>query len=470
MKVPSAIFREYDIRGIVDQELSADFALALGIVFGEHLQSLQSLPLSVSVGRDCRLTSDAYAEALITGLRKTGINIIEIGICPSPLTYFSLAHWKLSASIMVTGSHNPSDYNGFKLAIGANTLHGEEIQTLRKKLEVHSPETWTHRPCKGSLEQRPIIEPYIDWVCASIKHPLQKKKIILDAGNGTASTVAPTLFKRLGAEVIPLYCELDGRFPHHHPDPTVKANLKDLVACVLAEKADFGLAFDGDADRIGLVDERGQILFGDEILIFLARDVLAHNPGATIISEVKSSQRLYDDIALKGGRPIMWKAGHSLIKAKMKETHALLAGEMSGHIFFADRYFGYDDAIYAGVRIYEILSRQAHRKLSEFLEDLPAMCSTPEIRVPCQEALKFQLVEQVKTFLNSEKYCFSEIDGVRVTFTKGWGLIRASNTQPVLVLRFEAEDHKTLNEIQSCLENILERAAQKIGHPLLLDL
>jgi phosphomannomutase/phosphoglucomutase len=291
--------------------------------------------------------------------------------------------------------------------------------------------------------------------------PLKKKKIVIDSGNGTAATVAPELFKRLGAETIELFCTLDGRFPNHHPDPTVPENLKDLVATVKKERADFGLAFDGDADRIGLVDETGRVIFGDELMVLFSRDILRENKGATIISEVKSSHKLYNDIAAKGGKPIMWKTGHSLIKSKMKETGAALAGEMSGHIFFADRYFGFDDAIYAAMRVYEIVSA-ATGPLSSLLSDLPKTVSTPEIRVDCDEEKKFQLVEETKRRLSS--YKANDIDGVRVDFGDAWGLVRASNTQPVLVLRFEAPTEARLIEVRTIVEAALKEAARFIGH------
>ena len=297
--------------------------------------------------------------------------------------------------------------------------------------------------------------------------PLRKMKIVLDAGNGTASTVAPELFTRLGADVIPLFCELDGRFPNHHPDPTVVKNLKTMIETVIREKADFGVAFDGDSDRIGLVDEKGGVIYGDEMMVLFARDVLRHNPGATIISEVKSSYRLYEDIAKRGGVPIMWKTGHSLIKSKMKESKALLAGEMSGHIFFADRYFGYDDAIYAGLRVYEIVS-EANAPLSSLLADLEKTMNTPEIRVDCQEDLKFQLVEETKLLLEGAGK-INPIDGVRIDFGYGWGLVRASNTQPVIVLRFEAKSETKLKEIRTIVEGALGRAAEKLGHPPLKE-
>lgn len=456
-----SIFREYDIRGIAGKDLSAEFASRLGYAYASFLQSESGKSLSqavVSVGRDCRLSSDEYATALIRALRSCGVRVVNLGVCPTPLTYFSVFNRDLDGGIMITGSHNPGDYNGFKICVGRRTLHGADIQKLRELMESYE------RPAaaEGAEEHFEVIPAYLEHLLSHARQ-VRPLKVVLDAGNGTAATVAPRLFERLGATVIPLFCELDGRFPNHHPDPTVPANLRDLVQAVATNRADFGVAFDGDSDRIGLVDETGRIIFGDELMVLLSRSVLRENPGATIISEVKSSHRLYEDIARNGGNPIMWKTGHSLIKSKMKETGALLAGEMSGHIFFADRYFGYDDAIYAALRVYEIIS--AHDgPLSTLLSDLPPSVSTPEIRIDCIEEKKFALVEAARTRLSPGRKV-TDIDGIRVDFSDGWGLIRASNTQPVLVLRFEATSQKRLGEIQELFLNELDGAAIEVGHP-----
>jgi phosphomannomutase/phosphoglucomutase len=477
LKIPPSIFREYDIRGIAGRDLSPEFAECLGLAYSRHIAGRKPVAgrkrLTVSVGRDCRLTSDSYAESLIRGLRAGGLDVISLGVCPSPLTYFSVHSLDLDGGIMVTGSHNPGDYNGFKISVARDTLHGQEIQVLRGLMEtLASGEPGTvaaaTRPHPtqqaGDLRSVEIIPLYLDYL-VKIARPLKPMKIVLDAGNGTASTVAPELFKRLGAEVIPLFCELDGRFPNHHPDPTVPANLKHLVDAVRSNGADFGVGFDGDSDRIGLVDETGRIVFGDELMVLFARDVLKDHPGATVIAEVKSSHRLYADIAARGGQGVMWKAGHSLIKSKMKETRALLAGEMSGHIFFADRYFGFDDAIYAAMRVYEIAS-QLSGPLSSAISDLPPSFATPEIRVECQDERKFALVEETKRLLVSTgKYRINDIDGVRIDFSDGWGLVRASNTQPVLVLRFEASSEDRMNEHREVIENALQKAADNLGHP-----
>ncbi|HLE00159.1 MAG TPA: phosphomannomutase/phosphoglucomutase [Bdellovibrionota bacterium] len=467
LEIRPSIFREYDIRGIAGKDLTAEFATALGEAYAHYIAArLRDKPanarsaITVSVGWDCRLSSDGYAAALIAGLARGGLDVVRLGVCPTPVTYFSVFHLNLDGGIMITGSHNPADYNGFKLSIGKETLHGSQIQDLRIIMEEHLRAKPVPRRA-GKISDCAIIPPYIDHLVSGARH-LKKKKIVIDAGNGTASTVAPELFSRLGAAVIPLYCEIDGRFPNHHPDPTVPANLKVLVETVRREGADFGVAFDGDSDRIGLVDDTGRIVFGDELMVIFARDILKEHPGATIISEVKCSHRLYNDIAKNGGRGIMWKTGHSLIKAKMRETGAALAGEMSGHMFFADRYFGYDDAIYAALRVYEIACSSSS-SISSLLSDLEQMVATPEIRVDCEEEKKFRLVEETKKRLAS-KNKITDIDGVRVDFGDGWGLVRASNTQPVLVLRFEAPTEIRMKEIRTIVESALKDAARAIGH------
>jgi len=465
LEIRSSIFREYDIRGIAGRELNPEFAMCLGRAYAQYIAGRKPTAarkkLTVSVGRDCRLSSEDYAEALISGLTQCGIDVIRLGVCPTPLTYFSIFDLDLDGGIMVTGSHNPADYNGFKICVGKDTIHGKQIQDLRVLMEKLSS-GFDPSPQIGQISDCAIIPKYQDYLVKNARK-LKQKKIVIDSGNGTASTVAPDLFSRLGAQVIPLFCELDGRFPNHHPDPTVPENLKQLVNQVRNEKADFGVAFDGDSDRIGLVDETGRIIYGDELMILFSRSLLQERPGATIISEVKSSHKLYNDIADKGGKPIMWKTGHSLIKSKMKETGAALAGEMSGHIFFADRYFGYDDAIYAALRVFEIASN-SQGPLSSLLNDLPVTVATPEIRVDCEEEKKFKLVDETKKRL-SQGHKMTDIDGVRVDFGDGWGLVRASNTQPVLVLRFEAPSAPRLQEIRNVVESALKDAAQAIGHP-----
>jgi len=450
-----SIFREYDIRGIAERDFDAEFARSLGRTFGTL--ALERNARSVSVGRDCRLTSDAYAAALIDGLRSTGLGVIELGVVTTPLVYFSIFHWNLDGGIQITGSHNPSDYNGFKLCLGREALHGDQIQDLRRRLEAG-----TFLRGAGTHEHRPILGEYQDYVVENVGRLARPIRVVVDAGNGTAGPVAPAIYRRLGAEVTELYTDMDGRFPHHHPDPTVEDNMADLIRAVADEKAELGIAFDGDADRIGVVDARGRIIWGDELLVLYARDVLARNPGGTIVSEVKCSQRLYDDIAARGGNGIMWKAGHSLLKAKMRETGALLGGEMSGHIFFKERYFGFDDAVYAGARLLEVCARTG-RTVADLLADLPPSVTTPEIRVDCPDEVKFAVADRVRDHFRTSGLAIIDVDGVRVKFPRGWGLLRASNTQPVLVMRFEAQTRAELAEYQATVEGAVQAARAALG-------
>lgn len=451
-KFNPAVFREYDIRGIAGSELTPELAKRLGWAYAR----LVPAGATVAVGRDCRLSNNLLAEPLIEGLLASGINVLSIGVVPTPLTYFAIHALGLAGGIMVTGSHNPSEYNGFKIGVGKATLHGSQIQELRVAIEAAEPPATK----RGWLETRDVSDLYIEHI-QKTTGPYRPLKVVLDAGNGTAARLAPQLFRKLGAEVIELYCEMDGRFPNHHPDPTVPENLRELSETVRRTGAAFGVGFDGDSDRIGIVDETGAIWFGDQILTLLARGVLETNPGATIISEVKSSHRLYNDIRAHGGNALMWKTGHSLIKAKMKETGALLAGEMSGHIFFADRYFGYDDAIYAAARLYELASRSS-KPFSALLDGYPPAVATPEIRVDCPDDIKFRVVNAVTRIL-SERHTVNPLDGARVEFPDGWGLVRASNTQPVLVLRFEALTSARMNEIRKLVESALAQARQEVG-------
>ncbi|HOK06195.1 MAG TPA: phosphomannomutase/phosphoglucomutase [Syntrophales bacterium] len=447
-----AIFREYDIRGIVGRDLTEDIVTTLGRAIGTQARNLGLR--TMTVGRDCRLSSASFAAAMAEGLRKAGIDTVDIGLSTTPMLYFSIRHLATDGGVMVTGSHNPPDFNGFKICIGPDTIYGDEIQELRRIIEGG-----VYQEGKGRGDEKDIAGAYEDFLVdnVSVREGL---RIVVDGGNGTGGLFALPIYRRLGCLVTALYCEPDGRFPHHFPDPTVPENLNDLIAQVDAIKADLGLAFDGDADRLGVVTEKGRILWGDELLILFSRSILAANPGAAIIGEVKCSQKLYDDIAAHGGRPIMWKAGHSLIKGKMKEEKALLAGEMSGHLFFADRYFGYDDAVYASVRLLEIVSRSG-KTLSDLLADVPQTVATPEIRVDCPDEVKFSVVAAVRDRLAKE-YPVIDIDGVRIPFPDGWGLIRASNTQPVLVLRFEAETEERLREIRAYVEGRLREAARSL--------
>ena len=446
------IFREYDIRGRVDTELNDETVVQIGRAIGTFYR--RHNVTATALGRDCRLSSDRLRDAIVEGLRSTGVDVTDIGVCHTPLLYFSLFHLNLRAGVMITGSHNPPEFNGFKVCFDKTTLYGEQIQHLRR---IATDGDFASG--QGAVHTRSITAHYIEHIAADI-HPARTLKVVVDAGNGTAGIAAVPLLQRIGCDVVALYCEPDGNFPHHHPDPTIPAYLKDLTDAVRDSGADMGIAYDGDGDRIGVIDENGSILWGDQLMIIFSRDILARHPGAAIISEVKASQSLYDDIQRHGGRPIMWKTGHSLIKAKMKQEKALLAGEMSGHMFFADRYFGYDDALYASCRLVEILSR-AHGPLSSLLEGVPRLYATPEIRVECPDDKKFQVVEAARAYFES-KHRIIGIDGVRIIMPDGWALIRASNTQPVLVMRFESATPERLAQIQKDVTEAVQRAMNAV--------
>jgi len=448
------VFREYDIRGLVDRDLNEDFVYELGLAVGTYAR--RHGVASMTLGRDCRLSSEGYARTIGKGISDTGIIVTDLGLCATPMLYFSIRHYGSQGGVMVTGSHNPPDFNGFKVCIGPDTIYGEEIQELRRIMEAGR----YNRQSPGGVSSRDITGAYEDYLVENVD-VRPGLKIAVDAGNGTGGIFSLPIFRRIGCEITELYCEPDGRFPNHHPDPTIPENLRELIAAVEARQADVGIAFDGDADRIGVVTDRGDILWGDELLLLFSRFILRDNPGAAIIGEVKCSQKLYDDIARNHGRPIMWKAGHSLIKGKMKEEHALLAGEMSGHLFFADRYFGFDDAIYAAVRLLEILSHSGGKKISDLIADVPKTYSTPEIRIDCPDEMKFRVVEAVKEHFRKD-YPIIDIDGVRIPFTDGWGLLRPSNTQPVLVLRFEASSAQRLEEIRGLVEGVLKRIRESV--------
>lgn len=445
----SAIFREYDIRGKFPDDLDEDTAFILGKAFGTyyHLNGAGK----ISVGHDCRESFPVLKDALIKGLLESGLEVTDIGMVPTPLLYFSIQELNLDGGIMITGSHNPPEYNGFKICVGTSTIHGEEIQKIRRIQEAND-----FKAGEGILARADVTKAYLDYLSKNIHPGNIKRKVIVDAGNGVGGLVAPDVYRAMGVEVETLFCEPDGSFPNHHPDPTIPENLVALKKLVDEKSADLGISFDGDADRIGVVDNEGNIIWGDQLMIIFAREILSKNPGATIIGEVKCSQVLYDDIEEQGGVPVMWKAGHSLIKSKMKETGALFAGEMSGHLFFSDRYFGFDDAIYAGARLLEILTTQ-DKSVSELLSGIPEMVNTPEIRMDCPDDKKFEVVKKMVEEFKAE-YDVIDVDGARVLFDGGWGLIRSSNTQPVLVLRFEATDEKRLEEIRSIFMKKLEKA------------
>ncbi len=437
------IFREYDIRGLVDKDLTDEVVRLIGQGFATCIY--RQGKRRVAVGRDGRLSSPQFRDPLVQGMVKGGLEVIDVGVCPTPVFYFSLFHLEREGGIMITGSHNPPEFNGFKVCVGKETLYGDQIQDLRKIIESKN-----FVEGQGSVSFQEIIPVYQNFVLKNIQLK-RKLKVVMDSGNGTAGAVAPKILRDLGCEVSELYSEVDGRFPNHHPDPTIPENMKDVIAQVKETGAEVGIGYDGDADRIGAVDHLGNIIWGDQLMILFSRQILSRHPGATIVSEVKCSQNLYDDIAKHGGRGIMWRAGHSLLKSKMKEEKALLGGEMSGHIFFADRYFGYDDAIYASCRLLEILS-QSEKRIPELLGDVPKTFNTPEIRVDCPDDQKFELVERVKESFRKE-YPIVDVDGVRVLFPNGWGLVRASNTQPALVLRFESKSPERLKEIRALVES-----------------
>jgi phosphomannomutase/phosphoglucomutase len=421
------IFREYDIRGIADSELPSDGVRDLGRGVGTYF--IRHGARRVNLARDCRLSSDRLHDALLSGLIATGCEVTELGIAPTPLLYYSVFHLKAEGGVMITGSHNPSDYNGFKIMHGKSTIHGEEIQQIRRLIEACDFET---AKAPGTVTQVDVATPYVEEIVAQF--PLKRRiKVVSDAGNGTAGPVFRRILGKMNCDSTELFFDMDGRFPNHHPDPTQPENLQHLVNAVIADKADVGLAFDGDSDRLGAVDEKGAILYGDQLMIIYGREILSRKPAATIIGEVKSSQNMYDELRRSGGNAIMWKTGHSLIKARMQETNAELAGEMSGHMFFADRYYGFDDALYAACRLLEIVAN-SDCPLSAHLSDLPPTFATPEIRVDCPDTAKFKIVSAVREKFQRD-YDVIAIDGARINFGKGWGLVRASNTQPVLVLR-----------------------------------
>lgn len=452
MNFPSEIFRQYDIRGIVGPDLTPELAYHLGRAVGSWVK--RGGGKKVVLGRDCRPSGETFASELGRGLRESGVDSVDIGIVPTPVVYWAIEYLGADGSIAITGSHNPAEYNGFKLTLLGRSLFGEDIQKLRTSIETEDYESG-----EGSHEQTPVVEAYLDELVENLNPVGRKLKVVVDAGNGVGGITALPLFERMGCDVIPLYCELDGTFPNHHADPTVEENLADLKRSVLGHGADLGLAFDGDADRIGVVDRNGEVIWGDKLMILLSRALLKEEPGAVIIGEVKCSKTLYDDIAAHGGKPIMWITGHSLIKAKMKEEKAALAGEMSGHIFYKHRYYGFDDAAYASGRLLEIMGA-TQSSVSELLADVPKTVSTPELRMDCPENIKFDLVKRViesfKKRAESEPFSVIDIDGARVEWEDGWGLVRCSNTQPILVLRFEAQTESRLKEIRQVVESEIE--------------
>jgi len=436
------IFREYDIRGIVGKDLTLESVTSIGKAIGTYIR--RGKGKNMILGRDVRSSSVEFRNILSQALNSTGCNVIDIGMVPTPVLYFALHHFNADGGVMITGSHNPPEFNGFKISQGFHSLYGKKVQELKGLIEANDFEIGT-----GTTQQQPVLAAYMKKICSILEIP-RNIKVVVDGGNGCFGIVGPDLLKKLGQAPVELFSEPDGEFPNHHPDPTVAEHLTDLIEKVRLENAELGIGFDGDADRIGVVDEKGNILWGDQLLTIFARDILSRNPGATIVGEVKCSQNLFKDIEKKGGVPIMAAAGHSLIKNKMRETGALLAGEMSGHICFADNYYGFDDAIFAACRMLQIVA-QSSQKVSEMLADLPETAYTPEIRIDCPDDQKFKIVREL-TEIFREKYEVIDIDGVRVNFGDGWALIRASNTQPILVFRFEAATKERLKELVAVIK------------------
>ena len=463
--IPNHIFREYDVRGLVDSELTPSFANLLGRAFARLAKKHNAN--EIAVGYDARLSSPSYAEQIAKGLSQEGLNSWLIGMGPTPMAYFAvftdglIPNKRLGACIQVTGSHNPSDMNGFKMCLGEHTLSGADIQELKQlMIEINSTgaaPAATH----GSINELPLLEKYKQMLVSNCKPFVGKRKlkIVCDAGNGVGGLVGPQALRELGYEVVELFCEPDGRFPNHHPDPTVLENIQTLIAKVRSEKADFGIGWDGDADRIAVVDENGEVIFGDMLTLLYAREILKTVPGATIIGDVKCSSIFFNDLKARGANVIMWKTGHSLIKAKLAELKGSLAGEMSGHICFRERFYGVDDAIYCTLRFAEIVSN-SEVPVSKLLADIPKTYATPEIREDCPEELKFKIATEAQKAFG--KYKVNTIDGVRIDFPEGWALVRASNTQPILVLRFEAETPNKLSEYEQLVRGEISKIQQRL--------
>ncbi len=446
------IFREYDIRGLVGSQLTDDVVATLGRAVGTFFKKNNAK--RIAVGYDARESSPRFCKLLADGFNSVGSDCLLIGMVPTPVLYHTVFTHGVDGGVMITGSHNPPDHNGFKICLGKDALFGSQIQEI-KQIALSDREALAGVQSRGSVKTVDVLEDYCRDVVSRILTGTRKIKAVIDAGNGMGGVTAVPVYRELGVEMTELYIEPDSTFPNHHPDPTVEENLTDIIAAVCEHKADVGIAFDGDGDRIGVVDETGRVIWGDELMVLFSRSILEKQPGATIIAEVKCSQTLFDDIEKHGGNAIMWKAGHSLIKAKIKETGAVLAGEMSGHIFFADRYYGFDDATYVGARLIEILS-QTDKPLSALLADLPKTFSTPELRVDCPDDTKFDVVKKVADHFAATHEVIT-IDGGRILFDHGWGLVRASNTQALLVLRFEADSENHLNEIRETVENVVNK-------------
>jgi phosphomannomutase/phosphoglucomutase len=455
MALSRAIFREYDIRGIAGKDLTEEAARLVAGAYATFLAE-KGVKGSLAVGRDNRPSGEKLHAALVAGLLASGVDVVDIGIVPTPLAYWSQHKLDVVGGIQITGSHNPPEYNGFKLGLGTRSVYGADIQHLYD-LAVAG----VFPRGNGSLRKEEVIDPYVTDIAARVGKLSRDLKVVIDCGNGAGSLVAPRLFSKLGIKPRYLFCESDGTFPNHHPDPTVPKNVEDLIAAVKKDRADIGIAFDGDADRIGVIDNNGEIIWGDYLLIIYARDALARTGrGQSIVFDVKASQALPEAVQKAGGIPVMWKTGHSVIEEKMHETHAPVGGEMSGHMFFSEGFYGFDDALYGAARLLHIVA-DSGKSVSDLLADVPRFVSTPEIRVDCPDDKKFGIVEEAKKYF-SAKYEVLTVDGVRVLFGDGWGLIRASNTQPVLVMRFEARTKDQLEKIQSEMQGWLRAKGVKV--------
>ncbi|MFO0559789.1 MAG: phosphomannomutase/phosphoglucomutase [Polyangiales bacterium] len=448
------IFREYDIRGVADTDLTEDVAFAIGRTLGTIYAERGKR--KIIVGRDCRVSSRRIREALVRGLIDAGRHVVKIEVGPTPLLYFAVHHLDADGGVMVTGSHNPPEDNGLKILMGKGSFFGDEIRTLGRRASAGDYKS----AAGGSLEEQTVSDAYVAFMKGNVSFSNKGLKVVVDAGNGAGGPLLLACMRALGLDPVAMYCEMDGRFPNHHPDPTIPKNVEELIETVKRINADVGIALDGDADRIGAIDAEGNIVWGDKLLIAFSRAILARRPGAAVIGEVKCSQTLYDDIAKHGGKPVLWKTGHSLIKTKMKEEHALLAGEMSGHLFFADKYYGYDDAVYAALRLVELIGAKGEG-LEDMLRDVPETYATPELREPCPDAVKFKVVERVLEHYRGNKPVV-DVDGARVDFGDGWGLVRASNTQPVLVLRFEAQSPARRDELRAEVEGVVRAAVREV--------
>jgi phosphomannomutase/phosphoglucomutase len=455
MAISRAIFREYDIRGIAGKDLTEEVAAAVAGAYAAFLAE-RGMKGALAVGRDNRPSGEGLHRALVGGLLASGVDVVDVGVVPTPLAYWSQHNLAVVGGIQITGSHNPPEYNGFKLGLGTSSIYGADIQHIYElALAGKFPRG------KGTLRGEQVIDRYIDDIAARIGKLSRDLEVVIDCGNGAGALVAPKLFPKLGIKPRYLFCESDGTFPNHHPDPTVPKNLEALIAAVKQDQADIGIAFDGDADRIGVIDHTGEIIWGDYLLIIYARDALARTgKGQSIVFDVKASQALPETIEKAGGIPVMWKTGHSLIEEKMHQTHAPVAGEMSGHMFFAEGFYGFDDALYGAARLLRIVA-ESGKTVRDLLADVPRFVSTPEIRLDCPDDKKFGIVEEAQKYFGA-KYKVNTVDGARVLFGDGWGLIRASNTQPVLVMRFEARTKEQLEKIQSEMQGWLRSKGVKV--------